>query len=352
MSIIGARPHFMKMAPLSRCFLKTQNIEHVVVHSGQHYDAALSDQFIEEFKLKKPNYNLEIGSASPIVQIGRFLIKIDPILAQEKPDIILVYGDTNTTAAGAIAAAKNNIPLGHVEAGLREWDKSIPEEINKLLTDAVTDLYFCPTKSAVENLRQIGVEKQVFLTGDITLDLLVHSSEYPSLKTLKANYGPIENDYIFFTCHRQNNTNVEAALAEIVAFLNESTCQIIWPIHPRTQKALETFQFKITNSNVSILPSIKYWETQSFIRNASFVVTDSGGITKEAYFHKKQCVVIDVQTEWMSGYHEGWTKITGPNKEAIQQALSTPFSQHMHTQAYGNGHAAEQIKNQILRFLS
>lgn len=350
-SIIGARPHFMKMTPLSRLF-ESVGVSHIVVHSGQHYDERLSGQFIKEFGIDAPDYNLKIGSGSPNYQIGQFLLSVDPILVKENPDLILVYGDTNTTAAGAIAAAKNNIPLGHVEAGLREWDKNIPEEVNKLITDSITDLYFCPTTSAVENLKKAGITDNVYLTGDITLDLLVKDTQYLSKEILMNRYGITSGNFIFFTCHRQNNCNNLQALGQIVAFLNECPRQTVWPVHPRTRNALETYGLKVNNPNIIQCQPIGYWDTQSLIRESSFVITDSGGVTKEAYFHKIKCIVIDTQTEWMEGMKEGWMKIAGPYKQSIQDALSQPFTMSKHTNAYGNGQAANKMHQIISYYLT
>lgn len=350
-SIIGARPHFMKMTPLIREFRKHEDITHLVVHSGQHYDERLSGQFIKEFGIDVPDYNLEIGSGSPNYQIGQFLLAIDSILSKENPDLILVYGDTNTTAAGAIAAAKNNIPLGHVEAGLREWDKNIPEEVNKLLTDAVTDLYFCPTTSAIRNLEDVGITKNVHLTGDITLDLLAKDTKYLTKEILVEKYGLSSDQFIFFTCHRQNNCDNRAAFTEISNFLNECPWEVVWPVHPRAKNAMEQYGISINNSRIRQCQPIGYWETQSLIRESRFVVTDSGGVTKEAYFHKTNCVVIDVQTEWMDGMHEGWMKISGPSNNAIQKSLTQPFLRSEHTNAYGNGNAAEKIWQAIKEYI-
>lgn len=349
-SIIGARPHFMKMTPLIREFKKYEDITHVVIHSGQHYDEALSGQFIKEFGINDPDYNLGIGSGTPNYQIGHFLLAVEPIFLEEKPDMVIVYGDTNTTAAGAIAAAKNNIPLAHVEAGLREWDKNIPEEVNKLITDAITDLYFCPTHSAVKNLNNNGITRNVYLTGDITLDLLKNETLYLTKTELMEKFSIISDEFILFTCHRQNNCNNENALKEIVHFLNTCSMPVIWPLHPRMHEAMELYSLEVDNPLVLKCPPISYWETQSLIRESSFVVTDSGGVTKEAYFHKTKCIVIDIQTEWMEGMKEGWMKITGPSMLKIQKAIEQPFEMGHHTNAYGNGHAAQHILKEIRSF--
>lgn len=340
----------MKLAPLYHECNKHDSIEHIIVDSGQHYDDDLSSNFLKEFDVSPPDYSLQIGSGSANEQIGLFLMKIDAILQEVKPDILVVYGDTNTTAAGAIAAAKCNIPLAHIEAGLREWDKSIPEETNKLITDAVADLYFCPTSKSVENLWKEGVVENVFLTGDITLDLLKHQKEYKGEQELKEKYG-VENELHLFTCHRAANTDNHIHLKEIVDFLNHTDFEFMWPLHPRMKNALLTNGWSITNPKIKIIPPIGYWETQSIIRHSRAVVTDSGGVIKEAYFHKTPAIIIDKQTEWMEAVEEGWHRIAGPSKDMIDQFVADVPKPTIHTNAFGIGNAAPQIVKAIKDFI-
>jgi len=215
-------------------------LQETIVHSGQHYDHNLSGDFFSELNIPKPKYNLGIGSMSHNKMMGHFLIAFDDIIDQEQPDMILVYGDTNTTSAAAIAAAKRNIPLAHVEAGLREWDKTIPEEVNKLLTDSVTDLYFSPTQTGVDNLAKVGITKNVFLTGDISLDLLFSNTQYIAESALRTKYN-LTGDYIFMTCHRDANTSDKDKISNILRAVSSASHQVIFAMHPRTKNAINKY---------------------------------------------------------------------------------------------------------------
>lgn len=351
--IVGNRPHFIKLAPVSRAINACEKFDEVIVHTGQHYDTMMSDHFIKELQIPQPNYNLLVGSIPPLMQIGKILQEIDPIIKKENPEIILVYGDTNSTAAGAIAAAKNNIPLGHVESGLREHDKSIPEEINKLLTDAVTDLYFVPTQTGIDNLKDEGKTKGVYLTGDVGLDLLKQSeTKIEKAKSILDQYGLIENEYIFMTCHRAANTAEKKNLKEIILAANEIGKKIFFAAHPRTTKAIQNFKLKeLISKNWITTGPIGFFETQALIKSASFCLTDSGGVIKEAYFHKTPAIIIDKQTEWMETIHEGWNHIAGPNRNEIIKIARDISIPELHLNSLGDGHASEIIVDLILTFL-
>lgn len=353
--IVGNRPHFIKLAPVYRAFDKNDSFSQVIVHTGQHYDQMMSQHFIDELQIPKPHYNLEVGSVSPLLQFSKILAGLDGIINNEKPDIILVYGDTNSTAAGAIAAAKSNITLGHVESGLREHNKAIPEEINKLLTDAVTDLYFVPTQTGIDNLKQEGKTSGVYLTGDVGLDL-VHQSEnkISSAETILEQYGLMKKDYIFMTSHRAANTSSKDSMLEIFEAANELDKKIFFPAHPRTSKIIQEFGMKsiFDNSNWIITGPIGFFETQALIKNASFCLTDSGGVIKEAYFHKTPAIIIDKQTEWMETIVEGWNHIAGPSKTKIvtlAKNLSIPTT---HRNSLGDGNASYKIVEIIESFLT
>jgi UDP-GlcNAc3NAcA epimerase len=350
-TVVGARPQFVKAAALSRSFAHNNRIKETIVHSGQHYDNNLSGGFFSELDIPKPKYNLDIGSMSHNKMIGHFLIAFDDIIDDEQPDMILVYGDTNTTSAAAIAAAKRNIPLVHVEAGLREWDKSIPEEVNKLLTDSVTDLYFSPTQTGVDNLKKVGITKNVHLTGDISLDLLFSATEYMDEQVLRDKYK-LDGPFAFMTCHRDANTSEASKLGGILSAVSQYDGQVIFPIHPRTKAAILKFGLgSLIDNNMIIIEPLGFWETQSLLRYSSLAVTDSGGIIKEAYFHKVPGIIIDKQTEWIETINEGWNVVTGPDEIKIKKHLINHKGGQIHTNALGDGECGARIAGHILNYL-
>ena len=350
-TVVGARPQFVKAAALSRAFSKNARIKETIVHSGQHYDYNLSGGFFAELEIPSPKYNLDIGSLSHNKMIGQFLIAFDDIIDDEQPDMILVYGDTNTTSAAAIAAAKRTIPLVHVEAGLREWDKSIPEEVNKLLTDSVTDLYFSPTQTGIDNLIKVGISKNVYRTGDISLDLLYNNTKYESEESLRIKYN-IEGPYAFMTCHRDANTSDKSKLDAILSAVSQYKGQVVFPMHPRTKAAISQYGLadKI-GKNIIVLEPLGFWETQSLLKYARIAVTDSGGIIKEAYFHKVPAIIIDKQTEWIETIEEGWNVVAGPNEEKIVSLLRSHTKGKVHTNALGDGNCGDRITQIVLNYL-
>lgn len=364
LSIVGARPNFVKAAPISKALAATGCFEEIIVHTGQHYDYLLSESFFKELEIPAPKYNLEIGSGRQAWQLGVIISGIDAIIEKENPDAIIVFGDTNSTAAGAIAGAKNNIPVAHVEAGLREFNKSIPEEVNKLLTTASADLYFSPTPTGVANLAKIGIKENVHLVGDVGIDLI-----FNNLKKIEAiekrvleQYGVEQGQYFFVTCHRAANTEDPEKLKEILSALEELPFPQVLPLHPRTKNAIEDFGFVIPAGTVKPLG---FFETQALIRNASMVITDSGGVIKEAYFHKTPGIIIDRQTEWMETVEEGWNIVVGPDKKGILEAVAARYSGNFpkgaskwppdllqHSNCLGDGTASFQIARILKTFLS
>ncbi len=350
-TVVGARPQFVKAAALSRAFARNERIKETIVHSGQHYDHNLSGGFFAELEIPSPKYNLDIGSMSHNKMIGHFLIAFDDIIDDEHPDMILVYGDTNTTSAAAIAAAKRNIPLVHVEAGLREWDKTIPEEVNKLLTDSVTDLYFSPTQTGVDNLIKVGISKNVYCTGDISLDLLFSNTQYIVESDIRSKYKLVDK-YAFMTCHRDANTSEKSKLAAILSAASQYDGQVVFPMHPRTKAAITKYGLSdLIGENMIILEPLGFWETQSLLRYASIAITDSGGIIKEAYFHKVPAIIIDKQTEWIETIDEGWNVVAGPDEDKIVALLHTHMPAKIHTNALGDGNCGDRITSIILRYL-
>jgi len=350
-TVVGARPQFVKAAALSRAISKSTILKETIVHSGQHYDHNLSGDFFAELDIPEPKYNLGIGSQSHNKMIGQFLIAFDDILDIENPDLIIVYGDTNTTSAAAIAAAKRNIPLAHVEAGLREWDKSIPEEVNKLITDSVADLLFSPTQTGVDNLSKVGVTENVYLTGDISLDLLFNSPKYQSEIELRNKYN-LRGDYAFMTCHRDANTSSSQKLEAILNGVSKCGIPVLFPMHPRTKAAILKHNLGSNiASNVCVIEPIGFWETQSLLKYAAIAITDSGGIIKEAYFHKVPGIIIDAQTEWIETIEEGWNRIAGPDETKIIEFVKEREKPEVHTNALGDGRCGERIVEVIEGYL-
>ena len=350
-TVVGARPQFIKAAALSRAFIASDRIRETIVHSGQHYDHELSGSFFEELDIPKPKYNLGIGSTSHNKMIGQFLIQFDDILEKEEPDLIVVYGDTNTTAAAAIGASKKSIPLAHVEAGLREWNKSIPEEVNKLITDSVTDLYFSPTQTGVDNLKKTGTENNVFLTGDISLDLLFDQTNYLSETIIRKKYN-LNGDYAFMTCHRDANTNNSKNLAEVLKGVSCSGIEVVFAMHPRTKAAIKKYGLENhIGKNITVIEPIGFWETQSLLKYASCAITDSGGIIKEAYYHKVPGIIIDQQTEWIETVEEGWNVIAGPDANKIEYAVKSLTVPQTHSNALGDGKCGSRITSSIIAYL-
>jgi UDP-N-acetylglucosamine 2-epimerase len=354
LTIVGARPHFIKAAMVSKAIAANASLKEVIVHTGQHYDHNLSGAFFEELQLPQPAYHLGIGSGRAGWQTGQAIIALDEVIQQEAPDLVIVYGDTNSTAAGAITAAKNNLPLAHIEAGLREFNKQIPEEVNKLLTDAVTDLFFCPTPTGVKNLKQNGIVENVHLVGDVGIDLIFEKR--PLIKENKGileRYGLRPQMYYLLTCHRAANTNQKNPLEQILRACIQLPAPVVFPIHPRTAKAIEAFELNdlLVNSNLILLPPLGFLDLQSLLYHARMTITDSGGIIKEAYFHKVPAVIIDRQTEWIETVEEGWNVIAGPDAEKILEAVHQQTKPSTHSNCLGDGTAARKTVEIIARFL-
>lgn len=354
MTVVGTRPHFVKSAMICRALRREPRIEEVLVHTGQHYDYELSGSFFEQLQLPAPHYNLGVGSARPAIQLANIIAALDQLILVERPDLLMVYGDTNSTTAGAIAAAMNQVPLVHVEAGLREFDKTIPEEVNKLLTDAVTDIYCCPTQTGVDNLRRAGITKGVHLTGDVGIDLVM--AMLPQIKNNQqylSEYGLRPGQYYLMTCHRAANTNTPAPLRAILGAAAALEAPVLLPIHPRTQRAVGDFGLTrfLDAPNLIVVPPLPFLELQTVLYHAKAVITDSGGIIKEAYFHKTPAIIIDRQTEWVETVEEGWHQITGPDQPGILQAVRNIRIPSIHTNCLGDGRAAERIVEIIKTYI-
>ena len=342
-SLVGARPQFIKM-PLLSSELRKHHKE-IIVHTGQHYDDEMSDIFYRDLQIPKPHYNLNIGSGSHGYQIGNMLISFEKLLLNLKPDLVIIFGDTNSTVAGAIAASRLNIPLAHVEAGLRNYDKSIPEEINRLIADHLSNLLFCPTNTAVKNLNMEGIKKGVHLSGDLMNDVLLHNREYFQKSNILSELNLTEGDFIISTIHRPRNTdNVEALKRILEAFL-ETHETIVLPLHPRTQKVVKenNLEKMIKNKNVMILNPLGYFDFMKLLMNAKKVVTDSGGIQKEAYILKVPCITLFNSTSWVETVTDGWNVLVESNKEKIIKMINSFEPKGNQKDHYGDGKAFKKV---------
>ena len=296
LSIVGARPQFVKLAPI--CWSAKESFTHLILHTGQHYDPMLSESFFNALNIPKPDFQLSIGSGMHGEQTGKMLIEIEKVLLANKPDHIIVYGDTNSTLAGALAASKLNIPISHIEAGLRSFNRHMPEEINRIITDHCSEILFAPTETAMINLKQEGLKEKSCLSGDVMVETL-------EFMTNKINLEKNNENYIFATIHRAENTDQRKRLAYIMLKLQKSPIPVHLHCHPRLQKALEEFSLNHDAGSLNLLPPLDYFSTINKIINASGVITDSGGLQKEAYILKKPCLVVRSESEWLEALNEG-----------------------------------------------
>jgi UDP-N-acetylglucosamine 2-epimerase (non-hydrolysing) len=322
------------------------NFENIVIHTGQHYDYEMDGLFFEQLGIPEPDYNLGIKSNKQGEQTGKMLMAIEEILIKEKPDIVLIFGDTNSTVAGALATSKLHIPLAHVEAGLRSYDKTMPEEINRIIADRVSDILFCPSDVAINNLKKEGIEKNVYLTGDVMYDSLLLSSDKIDDSVLKKNNLEKDN-YMLLTVHRQSNTDNKQNLKNIIEALLESEEKIVFPLHPRTKKMIEKFNLldMIKNSNILVMKPVGFLEMLTLEKNANKIITDSGGIQKEAYFFNKPCITLRNNTEWTETVEDGWNVLVGSDKEKIIYAIKSFNPEGETSLKYGEGNTRFEIKN-------
>jgi UDP-N-acetylglucosamine 2-epimerase (non-hydrolysing)/UDP-GlcNAc3NAcA epimerase len=341
-TIVGARPQFIKAGPVSRA-LASAGIAERLVHTGQHYDLNMSDIFFEALGLQEPEHHLGVGSGNHGAQTGAMLQAIEQILVDHRPDALLVYGDTNSTLAGALAAAKLHIPVIHVEAGLRSFNRRMPEEINRVLTDHTSELLFCPTQTAVEHLATEGISSGVHMVGDVMKDALDYwqangSRQSGVLQTLEL--GP--STYYLATVHRAENVdNVERLDAILDAFALVEL-PVVLPLHPRTHHALQC-RDKSVPDNVRVVEPVGYLEMLELESNARALLTDSGGVQKEAYMLGVPCITLRDETEWVETVDSGWNVLTGADTQAIVQATKTLRTDRPHPELYGDGRASERI---------
>lgn len=345
-TIVGARPQFIKAAALSREFLKHKDIEEIIVHTGQHFDKNMSDVFFEQMSIPKPQYNLDINGLGHGAMTGQMLEKIEKVLITETPDWVLVYGDTNSTIAGALAAKKLHIKVAHVEAGLRSFNMDMPEEINRILTDRISNLLFCPTETAVTNLKKEGygnIDTIISKTGDVMQD----AAMFYAKKEQKPAFE-VSKEFVLATVHRAENTNDLERLSSILLALNtiaEKT-QVILPLHPRTNNIIKKGNFQI--NNLTIVEPTGYLEMVYLLEICKLVVTDSGGLQKEAFFFKKPCITLRDETEWIELVNGGFNRLVGANCEQILKAYNSQnYDIDFDIDLYGMGKACRNIVKEL-----
>ncbi len=354
-TILGARPQFVKAAVLSRVISYHNKIKEIIIHTGQHYDNNMSAVFFDEMEIPKPKYNLAINGLGHGAMTGQMLEKIETVLLDENPDAIVIYGDTNSTIAGALAAKKLHIKVIHIEAGLRSFNMEMPEEVNRILTDRISDLLLCPTDTAIENLKKEGYESlpiKVVKSGDIMKDAVSYYSKTSAEKSTIINHLNLsENNFVLATIHRQENTDDIIKLKAIFEGLEEISelKQVILPLHPRTKAILKKNNL---NYNITFIDPIGYFDMLELLKNCNLVISDSGGLQKEAFFNKKHCIIAREETEWVELVENGFAAIIGSDKSKMintfkmYQNSTADFSKNL----YGND-VGETIYNELLNLI-
>jgi len=343
-TIVGTRPQFIKASALSNELRKSH--EEILIHTGQHYDKALSKVFFEQLKLPRPNYYLNVGSGTHGKQTGLALIEIETILLREKPDLVIVYGDCNATLSGALAAVKLHIPLAHIEAGCRSFDRRMPEEYNRLITDHISDILFCATENNAKQLSKENITKDVHVVGDIMYDAVLAHSKTSTKSDILERLGLGEKEYVLVTVHRPENTNSVENMKQIVAALIDSGEPTVFSMHPRTKSFL--LRYKLLNclrsaGNIILMPSLNYVDFQKLEMCSSKILTDSGGVQKEAYYFKVPCITLRKNTEWVETVKDGWNYIANANYDRILNSVRTFNPIGSQTSAFGLGDSAKKI---------
>ena len=357
-TIIGARPQFIKAAVVSRAIADSNKlvasnsslVTEVIVHTGQHYDHNMSEVFFKELEIPEPHLNLEVGSGYHGQQTGQMLIKLEEVMLSEKPDWVLVYGDTNSTLAGALAAVKLHIPVAHVEAGLRSFNKSMPEEHNRVLTDHCSDLLFCPTSAAVKNLKIEGVANGVHRVGDVMFDSVLFNTELATKRSKILETLKLQNKaYALATVHRAENTDDSPrlqAIFEALEKISSESLRVVLPLHPRTRKLYDALRF--SGAKIKIIEPVSYLDMLQLEQQARLILTDSGGVQKEAYWMKVPCITLRDETEWIETVEAGWNILAGADRDKIVESAKTDRKPSKQYPAYGDGKAGEKIVD-ILR---
>ncbi len=353
-TIVGARPQFVKAATVSRILRTRQNATEILVHTGQHFDANMSQVFFDELGIVEPACNLGISGGTHGQMTGKMLSAIEDVLIAERPDWTLIYGDTNSTLAAALAASKLHIPVAHVEAGLRSFNMKMPEEVNRALSDRVSTLLLCPTQTAVDNLVREGIVDGVENVGDVMFDAALYFGEIAARTStdVATKNGLQSGGFALATCHRAENTDEPERLRQILDALSRIArdMPVILPLHPRTKAKIKDLSFDQYLSNISTIDPVPYMEMLWLEKNANLILTDSGGVQKEAFFFKVPCITMRDETEWVETLASGWNILTGASMERIIQAVEAHrTNQKMEITPYGNGDAAEIICDLLLK---
>ena len=352
-TIVGARPQFVKSSIVSQK-LKEKNIEEIYIHTGQHYDENMSDIFFKELKIDKPKYNLHIGSGKHGEQTGKMIIEIEKVLLEEKPDGILLYGDTNSTLAGAIVASKLHLPIFHVEGGVRTHDMNMPEEVNRVITDHVSTIIFSPTYLGMEELKKEGLIEKGINSGDVMLDRLLETiNRYNITEEFFTKNNLEKENYYLLTMHRPYNVDNKERLENILDILNKLDKEVIFPIHPRTKSKMREFDLLEENyKNIDFRNPLGYEEMMQYVKYSCGVLTDSGGLPKEACFLGKKCIVIYEHAVWKELEDTNWTYIwNNLSEEELKEELKKEKSKVNILEVFGNGKASEIISNSIYDYL-
>jgi UDP-N-acetylglucosamine 2-epimerase len=341
-SIVGARPQFIKLAPLSEKLSRYH--DEIILHTGQHYDHKMSDSFFKELNIKPPKYNLDVRSGGHGEQTAKMLQGIEKILLNEKPDLVVVFGDTNSTLAGAIAASKLGIKIIHVEAGLRSYNRSMPEEINRIVTDHTSDYLFAPTLTAKEILSHEGLEKRTYMTGDIMVDTVERNIKIADqVSNIVKELGLTENEFYLLTLHRPYNVDNPKVLIDILNMAAELDHKVLFPAHPRTVARLKKMNFKVS-WNIKIIEPLGYLDFIK-LQSASYkILTDSGGIQKEAYILNKPCITLRSETEWVETVEEGWNLLMKPQTELDANAIMSFNPSHKQTDIFGRNNTDKMVE--------
>ncbi len=348
-TVVGARPQFVKAVVVSRalCALPDARIDEIMVHTGQHFSANMSDVFFEELGLKQPAYNLGIDSLSHGAMTGRMLERLEEVLVTEKPDAVLLYGDTNSTLAGALAASKLQIPLAHVEAGLRSFNMSMPEEINRIIVDRLSSFLFCPSDVAVSNLHNEGITQGVYCVGDVMFDAIRAFGDISAKNVRVDEIVANPDNFVLVTVHRAENTDNTMRLREIFRALSHIArdTEVVFPLHPRTRNILDPAGLGEFTSRMNLIDPLSYTEMLALERCARAILTDSGGIQKEAYFNGTPCITLRDETEWVETVELGWNSVVGADYELIMDAWRKidKYPMSRERMPYGDGHASDKI---------
>lgn len=350
LTIVGARPQFIKAGPFSKALRKRH--KEIILHTGQHYDPNMSEVFFKELGLPKPDINLEVGSGSHAEQTSKMMLGIERVLNETKVDMVLVYGDTNSTVAGSLAASKLHIPVGHIEAGLRSYNRQMPEEINRIVTDHISDILFAPTVTSVKILKKEGLGSRTVFVGDVMYDAIKEHSKLADKSSILKRLGLVPGQYLLSTIHRAENTDSRERLESILKAFHKSREKIVLPLHPRTRKFIDQYQLEKYLDNISVIEPVGYVEMLALQKNARMILTDSGGVQKEGFLLGVPVVTLRDETEWVETVKDGWNKLVGADENKILKAMRSFRPRSKRGNHYGSGNASVKIISAIERWFA